>query len=66
MSGENLNLEKSMQKAIFDAKDFIKTFFKNDFSGHDYFHSLRVYNLAMQIAKEEKANENIVALAVVA
>lgn len=63
MNGENLNLEKSMQKAILDAKDFIKIFFKNDFSGHDYFHSLRVYNLAMQIAKEEKANGNIVALA---
>lgn len=56
-------MKNQCNRAIFDAKDFIKIFFKNDFSGHDYFHSLRVYNLAVKIAKEEKANENIVALA---
>lgn len=52
-------MEKMIQKCI----DFVKDYFKNDFSGHDYFHTLRVYNIAKQLAIKEKADLNIVSLA---
>ena len=31
---------------IDNALKFVEDFFKNEYSGHDYFHTLRVYNLA--------------------
>ena len=52
-----------MENAIAEAKKYIKTFFESDFSGHDYYHSIRVYRTAIQLAREEGANLNIVALA---
>lgn len=52
-----------MEKIIADAIDFIKIIFENEFSGHDYFHSLRVYKTAMKIAQKENADVDIVALA---
>lgn len=42
---------------------YIKDIFKNDYSGHDYYHSLRVYNLATSICKEEHGNLEITQLA---
>lgn len=42
---------------------FIKERFENDYSGHDYYHSIRVYNLATSICKKENANLEIVQLA---
>ena len=50
-------------KIIDDALDFVKEVFFTDFSGHDYFHTLRVYKMAVRIAQEEGANQEIVALA---
>ena len=50
-------------KIIDDALDFVKEVFSTDFSGHDYFHTLRVYKMAVRIAQEEGANQEIVALA---
>lgn len=44
--------------------EFIKEIFSNDSSGHDYYHTIRVYKLATGIAKQENANINIVQLAV--
>ena len=32
---------------------YIKKFFKDDYSGHDYYHSLRVYNTAIKITEKE-------------
>lgn len=52
---DNLAIDKTIE--------YIKEFFKNDFSGHDYYHSLRVYKNAVKIAKAENADINIVALA---
>ena len=52
-----------MESVIRNALDYIKNFFQNDFSGHDYYHSLRVYRMAVAIATEEKADADIVALA---
>ena len=50
-------------KIIDDALDFVKEVFSTDFSGHDYFHTLRVYKMAVRIAQEEGANQEIVDLA---
>lgn len=52
-----------MESVIQTALDYIKNIFQNDFSGHDYYHSLRVYRMAVAIATEEKADADIVALA---
>ena len=35
------------------AKDYVKQLFSEEFSGHDYFHTLRVLHLAETIAREE-------------
>lgn len=40
----------------------IEKIFANDVSGHDYWHTMRVYKNALKIAGNEKCNERIVAL----
>ncbi|MDD3223648.1 MAG: HD domain-containing protein [Clostridium sp.] len=42
---------------------YIKNRFQNDYSGHDYYHSVRVYKLATSICKKECGNLEIVQLA---
>lgn len=42
---------------------YVKDFFARDFSGHDYFHTLRVFKMAAHIATEEQADLKIVQLA---
>ena len=49
---------KLLQKAL----DFAQKIFENDFGGHDFFHTLRVYNMAMKIAQKEGADLTIVGL----
>ena len=44
-------------------KRFIKSIFSGDSSGHDYYHTIRVYKLATKIAKQENADVIIVQLA---
>lgn len=41
---------------------FVKGIFAYDCSGHDYYHTMRVYRLAMQIAEQENADMLIVQL----
>lgn len=48
---------------INNAVEFIKKIFSDDSSGHDYYHTIRVYKLATEIAKQENVNMNIVQLA---
>lgn len=50
-------------RIIDDAIDFVKQIFENDYSGHDYFHTLRVYKMATNIAAKENADMIIVQLA---
>lgn len=50
------------EKIIDSAKIYIKNIFQNDFSGHDYYHSIRVYNLATHIAQYENADLTLVQL----
>lgn len=45
------------------ALGFVEDFFARDFSGHDYFHTLRVYHMATRIALAEKADLQTVQLA---
>ncbi|MBP3489215.1 MAG: HD domain-containing protein [Roseburia sp.] len=43
--------------------EYIKDIFSRDSSGHDYYHTIRGYKLATEIAKQENADINIVQLA---
>lgn len=51
-----------MESLINKAIAYVEDFFKEDFSGHDFYHTLRVYNLAKYIAKNEKCDMEIVCL----
>ena len=51
-----------MKKVIENALEYVKEYFSKDYSGHDYYHTLRVYKLAKSIAIKENANINIVSL----
>ena len=46
-----------------NALEFIKEIFSGDSSGHDYYHTVRVYKIATELAKQENADVNIVQLA---
>ena len=52
-----------MEQLVQKATEYIKEIFQNDFSGHDFFHSMRVYRTAMKIAQAEHADLEVVALA---
>ena len=53
-----------MDKTIInDALEFIKRIFQDDHSGHDTFHTLRVYKMATRIAQRENADLMTVQLA---
>ena len=53
-----------MQNIIENALEYVEEVFSTDYSGHDYFHTFRVYKMASKIAIEENANLAIVQLAV--
>ena len=52
-----------MQNIIENALEYVEEVFRTDYSGHDYFHTFRVYKMATKIAIEENANLAIVQLA---
>ena len=52
-----------MEQIIADAIRYIQEVFRDDFSGHDAAHSVRVYKAALAIAAEEQADARLVALA---
>lgn len=45
------------------ARAYVENKFENEYSGHDYFHTLRVFNMATNIAKSEGADIEMVQLA---
>jgi len=52
-----------MNIVIENAIKYVKQIFADDCSGHDYHHTLRVYRLAIKIAKQQNADMLIVQLA---
>lgn len=48
---------------IRNALEYVKKVFENDFSGHDYFHTYRVFRTATRIAESEGADVETVQLA---
>lgn len=52
-----------MENTIKNAINYIEEFFQNEYSGHDFYHSMRVYKLAKTIAEKESADIGIVSLA---
>ena len=52
-----------MDNIINNCIKYVEELFKNEYSGHDFFHTLRVYKLAKTIALKENANSFIVELA---
>lgn len=57
------NLKYAYEQTEYILKQKINELFADDCSGHDYWHSLRVFNIAEKIAKTEKCNEYIVMVA---
>lgn len=51
-----------MEELINKTINYIEDFFKEDYSGHDFYHSLRVYKLAKKIAENEQCDLEIVCL----
>lgn len=51
------------QTIINDALEFVKNTFHEDYGGHDYFHTLRVYQMAVRLAEQEHADLITVQLA---
>ena len=52
-----------MQKDIINqALEYVKKMFENEYSGHDYYHTLRVFKMATHIAEKENADVEIVQL----
>lgn len=52
-----------MENLLIDnAIDYVKKIFENDYSGHDFFHTFRVYKMATAIAVKESADLEIVQL----
>lgn len=52
-----------MQNIIDNALKYVEEIFKTDYSGHDCFHTFRVYKMATNIAIKENADLEIVQLA---
>lgn len=51
------------ESVIEQAIAYVKDVFEREYSGHDYFHTLRVFKMATRIAEREGANVEIVQLA---
>ncbi len=43
--------------------EYVKEVFATDFSGHDFFHTMRVYKMATNLAIKENADLEVVQLA---
>lgn len=52
-----------MEEIVDDALAFVRDTFCEDCSGHDYFHTLRVYKMAVKLAEQEHADLDTVRLA---
>ena len=56
-------MKKEEEKKIIDKTvDYIESFFRKEYSGHDQWHSLRVRDLAIKLAKNENAKVDTLVL----
>ncbi|WP_300409151.1 HD domain-containing protein [Lagierella sp.] len=53
----------TMTEIVQNTVVYIRELFKDEYSGHDYFHSMRVYLVAKKLAEKEGADIKIVSLA---
>lgn len=54
---------ENQQKHLLRTEKFVRNIFKNEGSGHDWWHVYRVKNYALEIAKKEKGNLYLVEMA---
>ena len=47
------------------ALSYVKALFANEYSGHDYFHTLRVYRTAVKLSEAEHADPTVTSLAAI-
>lgn len=52
-----------MQEAITKTQEYVKNILKTEFTGHDYYHAIRVKNVANKILQKEGGNKLVVSLA---
>ena len=52
-----------MKEVILAAVDFVKNLYQGTYDGNNYYHSERVYYIALELVKTEKGNNFLVALA---
>lgn len=53
----------SEQKYISQTKKFVEKWMTHEFSGHDFYHVMRVYETALYLAKDEDVDEFIIQMA---
>ena len=55
-------MEKNHNILVENARAYVQMLFAGEYSGHDYYHTLRVYRMATRIAEREHADLEIVQL----
>ena len=56
---KKLQKDKEFQNIIDNAIKYVKVFFDGESSGHDFFHTMRVFNNAKLILNSEKINQEV-------
>ena len=49
-----------MQEILIKTQEYIKSILKDEFTGHDYYHAIRVKNVANNILQKEGGNKFVV------
>lgn len=52
-----------MQETLTKTQEYIKSILKDEFTGHDYYHAIRVKNVANKILQKEGGNKFVVSMA---
>lgn len=56
-------MNKKQQDVIEHAKKYVYSILNNDSSGHDYYHVLRVYQMALDLSKKQEVDLFVISLA---
>lgn len=56
-------MNKNRQETIEHAKQYVYSILHNDSSGHDYYHVLRVYEMALVLSKEQDVDLFVISMA---